>query len=163
MIALSFSPNCQTPAMGMMPHTEIGRALEVALSLDIPFWPQLPKINYFEDMYVQALENFPGVRADDPQTFRLTEEFSLVYHLFLEKDPSHYSAIRGQMISLISLGLKVVDQDRKLIIYQDEVREILFDFMLKELSKKIREKYGLTVNNEPRTFVHCPSFNVHRR
>ena len=50
--------------MGIMPHTDIDRALEVALSLDIPFWPQLPRVSYFEDMYVQALENFPGVRID---------------------------------------------------------------------------------------------------
>ncbi len=105
MSPLGFLPNCQTTAMGMMPHTDIERALEVVLSLDIPFWPQLPKISYFEDMYVQALENFPGARIDlvnqkirfnlslfyeelpsyfekvnDPQTFRLTKEFSLVYH-----------------------------------------------------------------------------------
>jgi hypothetical protein len=64
MTALGLSPNCQTTAMGIMPHTDIERALEVALSLDIPFWPQLPKVSYFEDMYVQALENFPGVKID---------------------------------------------------------------------------------------------------
>jgi hypothetical protein len=44
----------------------------------------------------------------------------------LEKDLFHYPAIRGQMISRISWDLKVVDQNRKSIIYHDEVREILF-------------------------------------
>jgi hypothetical protein len=164
MTALGLSPNCQTTAMGIMPHTDIERALEVALSLDIPFWPQLPKVSYFEDMYVQALENFPGVkidsvnqriifdlshfyeelpsyfeRADDPQTFRLTEAFSAVYHRFLERNLSHFSAIRGQVISPISLGLKVVDQDRKPIIYHDEVREVLFDFIQKKVNRQYRE------------------------
>ena len=120
MASLNFPANCQTTAMGIMPHTDIERALEVVLSLDIPFWPQLPKVSYFEDMYVQALENFPGARidasnqkihfnlplfyeelpsyfekAEDPQTFKLTKEFSLVYHRFLEKDLSRYPAIRG--------------------------------------------------------------------
>jgi hypothetical protein len=174
MTALSFSPNCQTTAMGIMPHQDIERALEVALSLDIPFWPQLPKVSYFEDMYVQALENFPGVKidrvnqrilfdlshfyeeipsyfekADDPQTFRLTKEFSLVYHRFLEKDLSHYSAIRGQMISPISLGLKVVDQDQKPIIYHDEVREVLFDF----IQKKVNQQYQELKEKNPHAFV----------
>jgi len=164
MSPLGFLPNCQTTAMGIMPHTDIERALEVVLSLDIPFWPQLPKISYFEDMYVQALENFPGAKIDlvnqkirfnlslfyeelpsyfekvnDPQTFRLTKEFSLVYHQFLEKDLSHYSAIRGQMISPISLGLKVIDQDQKLIIYHEEVREILFDFIQKKVNQQYQE------------------------
>ena len=112
-----------------MPHQDVQKALDIALSLDIPFWPQLPKVSYFEDMYVQALENFPGVRidpghqkidfnlsrfyeelpsyfekAEDPETFRLTKEFSLVYHHFLERDLSHYTAIRGQVIRIFFKG-----------------------------------------------------------
>ncbi len=169
-----FSPDCQTTAMGIMPHQDIERALEVALSLDIPFWPQLPKVSYFEDMYVQALEHFPGVKidvdhqrilfnlslfyeelpsyfekADDPQTFRLTKGFSLVYHRFLERDLSHYPAIRGQMISPISLGLKIVDEDQKSIIYHDEVREVLFDF----IQKKVNQQYRELRERNPNAFV----------
>jgi hypothetical protein len=174
MRSLGFSPNCRTTAMGIMPHTDVERALEVALSLDIPFWPQLPKVSYFEDMYVQALENFPGVeidvanqrirfrrsrfyeelpsyfeRAEDPETFRLTEAYSLVYHRFLEKDLSSYPAIRGQVISPISLGLKVVDEDQKSIIYHDEVREVLFDF----IQKKVNLQYGDLQEKNPNGFV----------
>ncbi len=164
MTSLGFSPNCQTTAMGILPHQDVQRALEIALSLDIPFWPQLPKVSYFEDMYVQALENFPGVKidavhqkihfdlsrfyeelpsyfekAEDPQTFRLTREFSLVYHRFLERDLSHYSAVRGQMISPISLGMKIVDECQKSINYHDEVREVLFDFIQKKVNQQFRE------------------------
>src|SRR4030042_2351275 len=171
MVSLGFLPNCRTTAMGILPHQDVERALEVALSPDIPFWPQLPKVSYFEDMYVQALENFPGVKidpahqkiffdlsrfyeelpsyfekAEDPQTFRLTKESSLVYHRFLEKNLSHYSAIRGQVISPISLGLKVVDQDRKPIIYHDEVREVLFDFIQKKVNRQYRDLKAKTPN-----------------
>jgi len=164
MTSIGFLPNCQTTAMGIMPHTDIERALETALSLDIPFWPQLPRVSYFEDMYVQALENFPGIeidghhqrilfdlsrfyeelpayyeKAEDPRTFSLTKGFSLVYHRFLERDLSGYSAIRGQMISPISLGLKIVDQDLKAIIYHEEVREVLFEFIQKKVNRQVRE------------------------
>ncbi len=174
MASLGFSPNCRTTAMGIMPHQDIERALEVAFSLDIPFWPQLPKVSYFEDMYVQALENFPGVRidpvhqriyfslsrfyeelpsyferADDVRTFQLTKEFSVVYHRFLERDLSHYPAIRGQMISPISLGLKIVDEDQKSVIYHDEVREVLFDF----IQKKVNQQYGELRQRNPNAFV----------
>src|SRR4030042_5820100 len=174
MVSLGFLPNCRTTAMGILPHQDVERALEVALSLDIPFWPQLPKVSYCEDMYVQALENFPGVRidpahqkiyfdlslfyeelpsyfekADDPQTFRLTKEFSVVYHRFLERDLSRYSAIRGQMISPISLGLKIVDQDQKSIIYHDEVREVLFDF----IQRKVNRQYQELKAKNPNAFV----------
>ncbi|MGM0652247.1 MAG: hypothetical protein ACQES4_05635 [Bacillota bacterium] len=56
--------NCQTTAMGIMPHKDVDRALDLALSLDIPFWPQLPKVNFFEDMYAQVSEHFPGIILD---------------------------------------------------------------------------------------------------
>jgi hypothetical protein len=160
--------------MGILPHQDVQRALEVAFSLDIPFWPQLPKVSYFEDMYVQALENFPGVwidparqkiyfdlsrfyeelpsyfeKAENPQIFRLTKEFSVVYHRFLERDLSHYSAIRGQMISPISLGLKIVDENQKSIIYHDEVREVLFDF----IQKKVNQQYQELREKNPNAFV----------
>ena len=51
--------NCQTTAMGIMPHTDVERALQLALSLDIPFFPQLPNTGFYEDMYVQASQHFP--------------------------------------------------------------------------------------------------------
>ena len=43
------------------------------------------------------------------------------------------------MISPISLGLKVVDQDQKPIIYHDEVREVLFDFIRKKVNLQYQE------------------------
>ena len=61
---LNFTGNCQTTAMGIMPHADIDKALELSLSLDIPFWPQLPHVSYYEDMYVQASEYFPGIIVD---------------------------------------------------------------------------------------------------
>lgn len=160
--------------MGILPHQHVERAMEVALSLDIPFWPQLPRVSYFEDMYVQALENFPGTKidpalqkidfhlsrfyeelpsyfekAEDPSTFALTKEFSLVYHQFLERDLSGYPAIRGQIISPISLGLKIVDEKQKAIIYHDEVREVLFDF----IQKKANQQYGELKERNSNAFV----------
>ena len=55
--------------MAVMPHTDVTAALEAALSMDIPFWPQLPRLSYYEDMYVQASEHFPGMVLDmDGQT-----------------------------------------------------------------------------------------------
>jgi len=50
--------------MAVMPHTDLDRALEMACSLDVPFWPQLPNLSYYEDMYVQAAEHFPGIVLD---------------------------------------------------------------------------------------------------
>ena len=56
---LNFDPGCKT-----MPHKDIARAIELALSLDIPYWPQLPNVSFYEDMYAQTSEGFPGVTID---------------------------------------------------------------------------------------------------
>jgi hypothetical protein len=45
----------------------------MALSLDVPFWPQLPNYSYYEDMYVQAGEHFPGIVLDlEKRTLRFS-------------------------------------------------------------------------------------------
>jgi hypothetical protein len=65
--------NLLTTAMAVMPHTDVARALETALTLDVPFWPQLPNYSYYEDMYVQAAEHFPGIVLDiEKRTLRFS-------------------------------------------------------------------------------------------
>jgi len=156
---ISFPGNCQTTAMGIMPHTDVPQAMKLALSLDIPFWPQLPNISFYEDMYVQASEGFPGIKIDldnkkllfdranfdidlteysekmsDLGNFALSRDYSVVFHKFLQKDLSGYSAIRGQCIGPVSFGFRVMDSENKPIIYDDSVRPLLFDFLQKKIN-----------------------------
>jgi hypothetical protein len=161
---IGFEARCSTTAMGIMPHRDVEQALELTLSLDIPFWPQLPKVSIYEDMYVQASQNFPGiaidfdkarlsfdtarfqqeldayfVKMDNPETFALTAEYSAVFHKFLSEELQVYKAIRGQNIGPVSFGFKVLDENLKPIIYNDEVRTILFDFVQKKANIQYRE------------------------
>lgn len=159
-----FDAGCGTTAMGIMPHTDVDKALKLALSLDVPFWPQLPKVSFYEDMYTQTAQNFPGILVDpenervvfeterftkdigtysekmgEPETFALGKEYSAVYHRFLSKDLVNYPAIRGQLTGPVSFGFKIVDEDARPIIYNDEVREILFDFIQRKANVQYRE------------------------
>lgn len=59
---------------GLMPHTDVSRTLEIALTLDVPFWPQRPNYSYYEDMYVQGAQHFPGIIIDDDIRHRLFEK-----------------------------------------------------------------------------------------
>ncbi len=141
---MSIPGNLLTTAMAVMPHTNIDRALETALSLDVPFWPQLPNYSYYEDMYVQAAEHFPGTQLDmenrkltfsidkfilefeetmdhfdDPSYFDVSESYSPVYHKFLSLDLSDRPAIRGQLEGPVSFGFNVLDQDDRPILFDD--------------------------------------------
>ena len=59
--APGFRAACGTTAMGIMPHSDVEKALKLVLGLDIPFWPQLPNVSFYEDMYAQTSQNFPGI------------------------------------------------------------------------------------------------------
>jgi hypothetical protein len=160
--------------MGIMPHKDIEQALGLALSLDIPFWPQLPKVSLYEDMYVQTSQNFPGitidfdkgrltfdtakfekeldeyfVKRDLPDIFALTAEYSAVFHKFLTKELQDYIAIRGQVTGPVSFGFKVLDENLKPIVYNDAARTILFDF----IQKKVNLQYRELKERNPNAFV----------
>jgi len=159
-----FEARCGTTAMGIMPHSDIEQALELALGLDIPFWPQLPNVSLYEDMYVQTSEHFPGITIDfergrlvfstarfqeeledyftkmeDPETYALTTEYSRVFKKFLSRDLQGYKAIRGQITGPVSFGFKVLDETFKPIIYNEEAKTILFDFIQKKVNVQYQE------------------------
>ena len=163
--------NLLTTAMGVMPHTDTDRALEMALSMDVPYWPQLPNYSYYEDMYVQAAENFPGIlldmdqqtlkfsmdkfmeeveealaHFDDPSYFDISREYSAVYHRFLEMDLSDRPAIRGQLEGPISFGFNVLDQDERPILFDDNVRPFMFEFMSKRINVQLDRLKAINAN-----------------
>ena len=161
---ITFQANCGTTAMGIMPHTDIERALGLCLDLDVPFWPQLPRVSFYEDMYVQSSQNFPGIvldlegetirfsserfaadlsdyarRMDEPETFALGPPYSAVYHRFLSRPLDGYRAVRGQITGPVSFGFKVMDEDNKPIIYNDNVKDLLYDFLQRKVNTQYRE------------------------
>ena len=163
--------NLRTTAMAVMPHKEVDRALEVALSLDVPFWPQLPHVSYYEDMYVQASENFPGIlldtenrtlrfshdkfmaefeaalaRMEDPAYLDISTRYSVVYHRFLELDLGQKAAIRGQLEGPVSLGFNVLDEQGRPILFDDTVRAFLLEFMAKRASVQLQRLKGHNPN-----------------
>ena len=160
-----------TTAMAVMPHTDVSRALDMALSLDVPFWPQLPRYSYYEDMYVQAAEHFPGIildmekrtlrfsmdkfgeeleetllRFDDPEYFDISETYSVVYHRFLALDLKDRPAIRGQLEGPISFGFNVLDQDDRPILFDDTLRPFMLDFLAKRLNAQLERLKQLNAN-----------------
>ncbi len=163
--------NLLTTAMAVMPHTDVQQALDASLYLDIPFWPQLPNLNYYEDMYVQAAEHFPGIildldkktlrfsidafiaefentmaHFDDPGYFDVSETYSVVYHRFLDLDLSDRPAIRGQLEGPVSFGFNILDQDDRPILFDDTVRPFMFEFMAKRINAQMNRLKKINTN-----------------
>ena len=150
--------------MGTLPHTSTDRAMHITLGLDIPFWPQLPAITYYEDMFVQFARGFPGVeidtanekikfhlqrfeeelvsyaeRAGNPDEFALDKNSSLTYSQFLQSNLDSYYAVRGHVTGPINLGFQIMDDDGRPIIYNDEVRGLLFYYLQKTVNIQYRQ------------------------
>jgi hypothetical protein len=156
--------NLHTTAMAILPHDNVEEALNLALSLDIPFWPQLPHVSYYEDMYVQAAEHFPGIvlrpeinslhfdtakfyqeipemlaHWEESEYFDISPTYSVVYHRFLSLDLSGYIAIRGQLEGPVSFGMKVLDENERPLIFNEEVRVVLMDFMARRAQVQLQQ------------------------
>lgn len=58
-------PPLSTTGIGSLPHTQRELAMQLALSVDIPFLPQLPQRSTAELMLPQALEGLPGMMFDN--------------------------------------------------------------------------------------------------
>jgi hypothetical protein len=157
-----------------MPHREAGRALDLAFSMDIPFWPQLPNLSYCEDTYVQTVSGMPGAEVDyeglrilfnedafyggledylslppDSDYFALRPEESATYAGFLERASADLAAIRGQFMGPISLCLMVQDPEGKPIIYRDDAREVAIRHVAAKVNRHLIDLR--TIN--PRAFV----------
>jgi len=161
-MSMALPGNLLTTAMAVMPHRDVSRALAMALSLDVPFWPQLPRYSYYEDMYVQASEHFPGIVLDmEKRTLRFSMEkfieevedtmanfsqreyfeisttYSEVYHRFLKLDLSGRPAIRGQLEGPISFGFNVMDDNNRPILFDDTVRQFLIEFLAQRVNVQL--------------------------
>jgi len=160
--------------MGILPHRDVQAAMRLAFSLDIPFWPQLPRVRFQEDMYAQACDGLPGfavdaqektvrfsyesflqeletyaARSDEPDYLALSEGSSVVFRQFLEQDVASAWAIRGHMIGPVSFGLKIFDAEKRPVIYNPDVRSIIFD----AFARKVNWQYRMLSQRNPRAFV----------
>ena len=122
---------------------------------EIPFWPQLPKRSPMENMYYQYAENMPGLVKKEDGGFYIDEgkegfyeELEAFYQAFLSQDMDAFhmseafaaglytwikdevhlraaTAIKGQITGPISFGLQVTQQDKRSILYNDTLRDVM--------------------------------------
>jgi hypothetical protein len=89
------------------------------------------------------------MNLENEDFFRMSPQFSATYHQFLSYDLSRYASIRGQLEGPVSFGLNVLDENKKPMIFNDEVRSILFDFMARKANCQLHE----LKKSNPRAFL----------
>lgn len=93
-----YQPNLGTCGIGSLPFQEGPAAVEFILGqdLDVPFWPQLPKRDFLEQMVPQYADGMPGVVIDrSAQTTRYDsalkyDQLTAFLTRYLEETPDQF-------------------------------------------------------------------------
>lgn len=151
-------------AVGSLPYQDVEKATEIVLENlpEIPVCFQLPKISFYENMYVQYSEKLPCLVTDPHQkkiyfdtNQQYYKELEMFYQAYLEKDDDYFALtpkfsvgfyallsklkdvklskyIKTQITGPISFAMTVTDQNKKAIYYHKEI----FEAIVKGLSMK---------------------------
>jgi hypothetical protein len=146
-------PPLGTTGIGSLPDTDAVKACSKILSfgLTAPFWPQLPKRDFFELMTVQFSEGFPCITVDrtsrktwcqiddtrtsriqefydkllknSPEQFAISREFAAGLHTFADTVPAQSDFVKGHVTGPLTFSLGISDQNGTPIYYDRELRE----------------------------------------
>ena len=150
-------------AIGSLPFVNVDEAIDHIFSScrQVPFWPQLPKRSFLEDMYVQFLEQVPSVIIDEQnervyvdssitsgierfyedvatnnlEAFRVSEAAAPgLYRLVerLSEIKDDVKIIKGQLTGPFTIGLGLKDEKGQPVIYNSAY----FDIIKKALHMK---------------------------
>ena len=163
--------NFEATGLGSVPFKDPKEACRVIFEncKEIPFWPQLPKRSFLENMYAQFSEHLPGLVLDeankslyidttgvaetveevygkylegDTEFFRMSEERAPGFYHFLESlknPPKEIKFVKGQITGPISFALTVTDQNKRAIIYDKDLLEILTKTMVMKARWQVRK------------------------
>jgi methionine synthase II (cobalamin-independent) len=161
---MNMNGHFQTTAVGSFPHPGGAAVSErLAALLDIPCWPQLPRRDFRESMYIQYSSALPAIvideerekiifdtagdlsdelerfyshyLADDLEAFALQPEYAAGFFDMLEVLTSTSGQwAKGQVTGPISFGLTITDQDLRASLYN----ELLADTIVKNAAWNAR-------------------------
>ncbi len=138
--------------------------------MDIPFWPQFPKIDAKEGMYLQFSEGMPGLKIEKDKVFVDSEKFDADVEGFfglvlsndvgklkiskkyskgfyeLIKSKQKFDFVKGQITGPISFGLQVCDQNKKPILYNELMMDALAKNLLAKAKFEVQELKKISKN-----------------
>jgi len=100
------------------------------------------KISFRQDKFEREIDQY-SLKMAEPDGLALGEGYAGNYRRFLEKDLAGYPAIHGQVTGPVNLGFRINDESGKPIIYDDNIRGLLFDFIQRKFNiqyRQLREK-----------------------
>ncbi len=140
----------KTTGIGSLPYIDPDDALRLIInSIDIPFWPQLPRRSPLEGMVAQFSEGMPLLRLRDDGTpfikretneelerfyesytedtkIAISEDHARGLHAFLSlsKKGRRWNIVKGHITGPLTFTLGIAKDDGSLIYFDEELREL---------------------------------------
>jgi hypothetical protein len=177
--------------IGSVPFEDSSLAVEKVLSYfsEIPFWPQLPKRSFYENMYVQFSEGMPSCRIEpqseriyfdlsgdwmsdveevilrkeerDVDFFQISPSYAEGFYKILEEiSPLKPSFFKCHVTGPISFGLTVTDENKRPILYHEVFSEILPEILNLKALWQIRKVKEFLPDAEVVVFFDEPYLSV---
>ena len=162
--------NFEATGLGSVPFKDKKIASRIILDNFpvIPFWPQLPKRSFLENMYVQFSEGLPGLVLDkenktihidtskvaadiekvygkyldgDVDFFKISDDHAEGFYEFLNNIPAvskNIKFLKGQITGPISYALFLTDENKKSVIYDKDLFEVLAKVLVMKAKWQVR-------------------------
>ncbi len=171
---MSYLPPFISTGVGSLPHTDPEKAVRFVLShlCEAPYWPQLPRRDFLETMYVQYAAGLPGAAiegekllvesgekamaeaeafyerflSEDASSFAIPAERAAGLHRLLAADPGPCLAVKGQITGPVSFGLMVTDREKRPLFYDPVGRDILVKHLLRVAQWQVARLSRLSPN-----------------
>ncbi len=139
-----------TTGIGSLPYLDAEEACRLILgTVDIPFWPQLPRLSFREFMIPQYSEGMPFFKIDnEKQTFwieknsseelerfyeswtpgtsiAISEDYAAGLHTFVAMIKNRrFDLLKGHVTGPLTFTLGLKDRDGRPVYFDEELREI---------------------------------------
>lgn len=139
-----------TTGIGSLPHKDAVEACNLILkTFDIPFWPQLPMLNFKESMTIQYSEGMPFLKIDesthtawiirdgsdelerfyescnDNAKIAISEDYAKGLHIFSKIiRGKRFRVLKGHVTGPLTFTLGIKDNFGRYIYFDEELREV---------------------------------------